>query len=80
MLVQENEVLLLILELFFFKFILLLLLLMNNHIRWTQMSLTVTKDSNATLKYFQQWQRMINPGDDTHPNHHDCAILITKYS
>ncbi|XP_026296950.1 A disintegrin and metalloproteinase with thrombospondin motifs 7 [Apis mellifera] len=43
-----------------------------------EMSLTITKDTNATLKYFQKWQRMINPGDDTHPNHHDCAILITK--
>lgn len=56
------------------------LLLLNNIVRWIQMSLTITKDSNVTLKYFQRWQRMINPGDDTHPNHHDCAILITKYS
>ncbi|XP_012140615.2 A disintegrin and metalloproteinase with thrombospondin motifs 7 isoform X2 [Megachile rotundata] len=48
------------------------------HIQDDEMSLAATKDADKTLKYFQEWQHMINPGDDTHPNHHDCAVLITK--
>lgn len=44
-----------------------------------QMTVAITKDPNSSLKYFQEWQETINPGDDSHPNHHDCAILITKY-
>lgn len=43
------------------------------------MTVAITKDPNSSLKYFQEWQETINPGDDSHPNHHDCAILITKY-
>nr|XP_034196361.1 A disintegrin and metalloproteinase with thrombospondin motifs 7-like isoform X1 [Osmia lignaria] len=43
-----------------------------------EMSLTATKNPEKTLKYFQEWQQTINPSDDSHPNHHDCAILITK--
>lgn len=43
------------------------------------MSLAATKNPEKTLKYFQEWQQTINPSDDSHPNHHDCAILITKY-
>ncbi|KOX72278.1 A disintegrin and metalloproteinase with thrombospondin motifs 12 [Melipona quadrifasciata] len=48
------------------------------HAQEDKMTVAVTKDSNSTLKHFQEWQEMINPGDDSHPNHHDCAILITK--
>ncbi|XP_046737728.1 A disintegrin and metalloproteinase with thrombospondin motifs 12-like [Diprion similis] len=43
-----------------------------------EMNLSVNKDADFTLKYFQQWQQKMNPGDDTHPNHHDAAVLITK--
>ncbi|XP_048507996.1 A disintegrin and metalloproteinase with thrombospondin motifs 12-like isoform X2 [Athalia rosae] len=43
-----------------------------------QMNLSVNKDAETTLKYFQEWQQKMNPGDDTHPNHHDCAVLLTK--
>ncbi|XP_017767755.1 PREDICTED: A disintegrin and metalloproteinase with thrombospondin motifs 7-like [Eufriesea mexicana] len=48
------------------------------HVQEDEMNLAITRDPNSTLKYFQEWQQMINPGDDAHPNHHDCAILITK--
>ncbi|XP_024946989.1 A disintegrin and metalloproteinase with thrombospondin motifs 6 isoform X2 [Cephus cinctus] len=43
-----------------------------------EMNLSVSKDAGETMKYFQEWQRMINPGDDSHPNHHDCAILLSR--
>lgn len=43
-----------------------------------QMNLSINQDADATLRHFQQWQRTMNPGDDSHPNHHDCAILISK--
>lgn len=46
----------------------------------TQMNLSINQDADATLKHFQEWQRTMNPGDDSHPNHHDCAILISKYA
>lgn len=45
-----------------------------------QMNLSINQNADATLKRFQEWQRTMNPGDDTHPNHHDCAILISKYA
>ncbi|XP_060831779.1 A disintegrin and metalloproteinase with thrombospondin motifs 7-like [Bombus pascuorum] len=48
------------------------------HAQENEMTVAITKDPNGSLKYFQQWQETINPGDDSHPNHHDCAILITK--
>ncbi|XP_068987974.1 A disintegrin and metalloproteinase with thrombospondin motifs 7-like [Bombus flavifrons] len=48
------------------------------HAQENQMTVAITKDPNSSLKYFQEWQETINPGDDSHPNHHDCAILITK--
>ncbi|KAL6256986.1 hypothetical protein P5V15_011922 [Pogonomyrmex californicus] len=43
-----------------------------------EMNLSINQDANATLKHFQEWQYSMNPGDDSHPNHHDCAILISK--
>ncbi|CAK9804397.1 A disintegrin and metalloproteinase with thrombospondin motifs 7 [Anthophora plagiata] len=48
------------------------------HAQEDEMNLAISKDPDATLKSFQEWQRMLNPGDDSHPNHHDCAVLITK--
>ncbi|XP_043259690.1 A disintegrin and metalloproteinase with thrombospondin motifs 12-like [Colletes gigas] len=44
----------------------------------SRMELAVNKDADKTLKYFQTWQEIINPGDDSHPNHHDCAVLLAK--
>lgn len=43
------------------------------------MDLAMNGDAERTLRRFQEWQQMINPGDDSHPNHHDCAILMAKY-
>ncbi|XP_025075496.1 A disintegrin and metalloproteinase with thrombospondin motifs 4-like [Pogonomyrmex barbatus] len=43
-----------------------------------EMNLSINQDADATLKHFQEWQYTMNPGDDSHPNHHDCAILISK--
>lgn len=44
------------------------------------MNLSINRDADVTLKRFQEWQYTMNPGDDSHPNHHDCAILISKYA
>lgn len=44
------------------------------------MNLSINQDADATLKRFQEWQYTMNPGGDSHPNHHDCAILISKYA
>ncbi|KAF5307127.1 hypothetical protein FQR65_LT07111 [Abscondita terminalis] len=42
------------------------------------MNLAVNRNVKKTLEYFEKWQDKINPGDDTHPNHHDLAILLTR--
>jgi hypothetical protein len=36
--------------------------------------------ANVTLKNFCRWQKHINPKEDHHPEHHDAAVLITRYS
>ncbi|XP_076627850.1 A disintegrin and metalloproteinase with thrombospondin motifs 7 [Colletes latitarsis] len=48
------------------------------HVQDDEMELAVNKDADKTLRYFQTWQETINPGDDSHPNHHDCAVLLAK--
>ncbi|XP_025157794.1 A disintegrin and metalloproteinase with thrombospondin motifs 8-like [Harpegnathos saltator] len=43
-----------------------------------EMNLSMSQDAGTTLRRFQEWQRSMNPADDSHPNHHDCALLISK--
>ena len=43
------------------------------------MNLAITGDITKTMEYFGEWQHKINPVDDSHPNHHDVAVLITRY-
>ncbi|XP_033633834.1 A disintegrin and metalloproteinase with thrombospondin motifs 12-like [Asterias rubens] len=40
--------------------------------------LSIEHDADKTLSSFCRWQQTINPGDDTHPNHHDAAVLLTR--
>lgn len=51
----------------------------SNTLNILQMNLSINQDADTTLKRFQEWQYIMNPGDDSHPNHHDCAILISRY-
>ncbi|CAK8698557.1 unnamed protein product [Clavelina lepadiformis] len=37
----------------------------------------VEKDANSCLRNFCEWQFRENDPDDSHPNHHDTAVLIT---
>ena len=43
-----------------------------------QEGLEISHHADNTLKSFCKWQATINPGDDSHPNHHDVAILLTR--
>lgn len=43
-----------------------------------QMNIAINKDAAKTLEYFREWQNSINPKEDSHPNHHDVAILLTR--
>nr|XP_022900548.1 A disintegrin and metalloproteinase with thrombospondin motifs 6-like isoform X1 [Onthophagus taurus] len=43
-----------------------------------EMNMNVNKDAEKTLEYFREWQNQVNPKEDTHPNHHDIAVLITR--
>lgn len=40
--------------------------------------LNVTVNADKTLESFCKWQEQQNYGDDSHPNHHDVAILISR--
>ncbi|KAF7997831.1 hypothetical protein HCN44_009229 [Aphidius gifuensis] len=40
-----------------------------------EQGLNITVNADKTLYNFCKWQLKLNPGDDTHPNHHDVAIL-----
>ncbi|XP_045468066.1 A disintegrin and metalloproteinase with thrombospondin motifs 12 isoform X1 [Harmonia axyridis] len=40
--------------------------------------LKIVPNSDKTLKSFCQWQKKINPENDSHPHHHDVAVLVTR--
>uniref|UniRef100_A0A0P5WCA6 A disintegrin and metalloproteinase with thrombospondin motifs n=3 Tax=Daphnia magna TaxID=35525 RepID=A0A0P5WCA6_9CRUS len=42
--------------------------------------LDISHHADNTLKSFCKWQATINPETDDHPNHHDVAILLTRYN
>ncbi|XP_022672218.1 A disintegrin and metalloproteinase with thrombospondin motifs 7-like isoform X5 [Varroa destructor] len=39
---------------------------------------SVSDEAELTLKSFCKWQRFVNPSDESHPNHHDVAVLVTR--
>lgn len=43
-----------------------------------EQGLNITINADKTLYNFCKWQQKLNPGDDSHPNHHDVAILVTR--
>lgn len=43
-----------------------------------QQGLNITINADKTLYNFCKWQQKLNPPDDSHPNHHDVAILVTR--
>lgn len=49
---------------------------------WTfvcfQKGLKIVHHADTTLNSFCTWQKNLNPQSDTHPAHHDVAILITR--
>lgn len=40
--------------------------------------LKVTHEAHGTLSTFCEWQRRLNMDDDSHPLHHDMAVLVTR--
>lgn len=43
-----------------------------------QRDLNITVNADDTLSSFCKWQMGLNHADDSHPNHHDVAILVTR--
>jgi hypothetical protein len=43
-----------------------------------QRGLNITVNADDTLSSFCKWQMGLNHADDSHPNHHDVAILVTR--
>ena len=44
-----------------------------------EIDLAIGQDADVTLKTFCQWQQTINPKDVRNPNHHDIAVLLTRW-
>lgn len=40
--------------------------------------MTPSAEPAKILDAFCPWQKVMNPGDDNHPNHHDLAIFMTR--
>jgi len=43
------------------------------------LDLSLTPNGAKSLKSFCKWQLEINPKSLDHPQHHDIAVLITRY-
>lgn len=44
-----------------------------------EIDLMINQSAQGTLNSFCKWQKTVNPKDVKHPNHHDIAILLTRY-
>ncbi|KAG5879484.1 hypothetical protein JTB14_013989 [Gonioctena quinquepunctata] len=44
-----------------------------------EIDLIINNDADKTLESFCKWQQTINPKDIENPNHHDIAVLLTRY-
>lgn len=44
-----------------------------------EIDLAINPDADATLASFCKWQEKINPKDISNPNHHDIAVLLTRF-
>ncbi|XP_011645843.1 A disintegrin and metalloproteinase with thrombospondin motifs 12-like [Pogonomyrmex barbatus] len=44
-----------------------------------EIDLLISPNAENTLESFAKWAEKINPKDDTHPNHYDIAVLVTRY-
>ncbi|XP_021935392.1 A disintegrin and metalloproteinase with thrombospondin motifs 12-like [Zootermopsis nevadensis] len=49
------------------------------HKQEEEMDLHINQDADKTLKSFCKWQASVNPQDVTHPNHHDIAVMLTRF-
>ena len=43
-----------------------------------QKGLKIVHHADTTLSSFCAWQKNLNPQSDTHPAHHDVAVLVTR--
>ncbi|XP_071564717.1 A disintegrin and metalloproteinase with thrombospondin motifs 7 [Temnothorax nylanderi] len=44
-----------------------------------EIDLLISPAAENTLESFAKWAEKMNPKDDTHPNHYDIAVLVTRY-
>lgn len=44
-----------------------------------EIDLAITPAADETLKSFCEWQKSVNPQDTKNPNHHDIALLFSRY-
>lgn len=60
--------------------VLVRMILLENEEQEEEEDLKINHHADNTLKSFCKWQKYINPKDENHPNHHDVAILLTRYN
>lgn len=51
-------------------------MMLNEHFH--QKGLKIVHHADTTLASFCAWQKNLNPQSDTHPAHHDLAVLVTR--
>ncbi|XP_019886765.2 A disintegrin and metalloproteinase with thrombospondin motifs 7 [Ooceraea biroi] len=44
-----------------------------------EIDLLISPAAENTLESFAKWAEKMNPKDDTHPNHFDIGVLVTRY-
>jgi hypothetical protein len=49
------------------------------HKQEEELDLHINQDADASLSSFCKWQTTVNPRDVAHPNHHDIAVLLTRF-
>lgn len=58
------------------KIVVVKIILMDDF--YSEAPLNITTNADDTLKNFCKWQLSLGPHNDTHPHHHDVAILLTR--
>lgn len=44
----------------------------------SEADLNISTNADETLTNFCKWQLFVKPNKDSHPHHHDVAILLTR--
>ncbi|XP_037079043.1 A disintegrin and metalloproteinase with thrombospondin motifs 7-like, partial [Pollicipes pollicipes] len=58
--------------------VILVRILILESIENTTLHFNISENADSSLKSFCSWQIKMNPSNESHPNHHDVAVLLTR--